>query len=147
MTQEAFAYIEDGYMYNGYIEKIDRLYPALRFVYRPTLSQNRARILDEMAAAKAEASEHIAARMIASRVKTWNLKDRNGKGVEVSTASALRLQPRLAKNLFNIVMGEIPTDVDPEESPESSSSNGTGDLAAALAGTSPEELEAEETKN
>ena len=53
-----YAYIHDGYTRSAYVAPRTRLYPAVRFLYRPMLAQGRAivsrAIIDTKDVAKAE---------------------------------------------------------------------------------------------
>lgn len=114
------GYIADGYTRKGYIEESPRLYPAVRFSYRPMIASERAAVNDRVANAKAAESEAYAAKAIASHVCDWDLCDCEGKSLPVKAEVAMRLQPALSNRLYRIVIGSDAPDQDPSEkaSPE-----------------------------
>lgn len=135
--------IPDGYTVHGYIAEVPRLYPALRFTYRPVLTQHRAIIFREIAKANdPNKEETIAAQAIARSVTGWDMKDAKGESVSLSTSSILRVQPKLLGRLFRIAMGDEAPDEDPNISATERDEKAGSDLAAALAGITPEEADA-----
>jgi hypothetical protein len=141
--QHVLGYIHDGYTMSGYITAAPRLYPALRFTFRPVLSQNRAVIFRQIAGAgDPRREESLAAQAIKAQLVDWDLKNHQGQPVAIEVSSILRVQPRLMNRLFRIVMGDEAGDEDPTLSDERRSASSEGELAAALAGLSPEEADA-----
>ena len=110
-----YAYIHDGYTRSAYVAPRTRLYPAVRFLYRPMLAQGRSivarAIMDTKDAAK---TEEIAAKAVAKQVVSWNLVDHLGADVPIDVAHLLRLQPLLLNRLYMIaVLGDEGGDEDP----------------------------------
>jgi len=140
------AYIPDGYERDGYIAEEPRLYPAVKFRYRPMLAQDRSQIQH----AFAQAAEHprkqdeLMAKAIESRVVQWDLIKQDGEPVPVKAREMVRLQPNMLYKLYAIVAGNIPSDEAP--SPDLCNSD-DGELDAALRGESLIEAEAREAKN
>lgn len=136
------GYIHDGYTLHGYVAAMPRLYPELRFTYRPVLSQNRAVIFRQIASMDdPRREESIAAQAIKAQLIDWDLKNHKGEAVAVETAEILRVQPRLMNRLFRIVMGDEPSDEDPLAAAAERDAQIESDLSAALAGCSPEEAD------
>jgi len=136
------AYIHDGYTRtDGYIRAVPRLHPAVYFTFRPMLAQARAVVNDQITKSGAKTGEMISAKAIASCVAAWDVKDADGEAVEISDASAARLQPALKHKLFLIVIGALPPDEIPEND-DDASERADRELAAALAGISTEEADA-----
>lgn len=142
-----YGYIDDGFTLDGRLNAVERLYPALKFKYRPILITNRSAIFSAIAkcgddSTKAEA---IAARAIKAQLVEWDLKNRKGELVPLEVASILRLQPTLNQRLFSVCMGSSAPDADPDEKPESLASNEA--LERALAGMTPEQIESADVGN
>lgn len=137
------GYIHDGYTVPGYIAASPRLHPALRFTFRPVLSQNRAVIFRRIANANdPRREESLAAQAIAAQLLDWDLRDHKGEAVAIEASQILRLQPRLMNRLFRIVMGDEAGDEDPLLTDDARDQDAESELAAALAGCTPEEADA-----
>lgn len=145
MTNESLTlgYIHDGYTLPGYIAAAPRLHPSLQFTFRPILSQNRAVIFRQIASANdPRREESLAAQAVKAQLVEWDLKDHKGEIVPIDVPAILRVQPRLMNRLFRIVMGDEAGDEDPNLSDEQRSDAVEAELAAALAGGTPEETAA-----
>ena len=71
---QVLGYIHDGYTISAYISALPRLYPELRFSYRPVLSQNRAVIFRQIASIDdPRKEESIAAQAIKAQMIDWDL--------------------------------------------------------------------------
>jgi hypothetical protein len=137
------GYIHDGYTLPGYIAAAPRLYPALRFTFRPILSQNRAVIFRQIASANdPRREESLAAQAVKAQLVDWDLKDHKGEVVPIDVPSILRMQPRLMNRLFRVLMGDEAGDEDPNLSDGQRSDAAEAELVAALAGCTPEEAAA-----
>ncbi|MEQ8788877.1 MAG: hypothetical protein RIC55_21375 [Pirellulaceae bacterium] len=136
------GYIHDGYTMHGYITAVPRLHPALRFTFRPVLSQNRAVIFRQIATADdPRREESLAAQAVKAQVIAWNLVNHHGGSVPLEVSHILRMQPQLFNRLFRIVMGDEAGDEDPSIADEVRNRDVEADLAAALAGETPEEAD------
>jgi hypothetical protein len=141
-SAEALGYIHDGYTMHGYITAVPRLHSSLRFTFRPILSQNRAVILRQIASANdPRREESLAAQAIKAQLIDWNLTNHRGEPVPLEASHLLRVQPQLFSRLFRIVMGDEPSDEDPSVSDSVRDRDVESDLAAALAGVTPEETD------
>ena len=134
--------IPDGYTRDdGYIARVPRLHPALRFSYRPALVSDRSDIFRAIRNAEtAREGEQIAARATAARVLSWNVTTPKGEEVEPNADEILRLSPELNSRLFQIVMGT-------EASDEIPGTEGTTDDAALEAAITGQPLEEVDAKN
>ena len=142
------AYIHDGYTINGYIAAEPRLYPAIRFVYRAMLNQNRSVIYRQIEqTADARKGESIAAAAIKSQLVSWDVVDHESKCIPIEVPHILRLQPILFQRLFRVITGSSPSDEDPDEQADEQAEDAEQSLQDALAGTTPEEHEAAAVKN
>jgi hypothetical protein len=119
MEGKVCGYIADGYTRKGYIAAVPRLYPALRFTFRPALTAERARINRQIVDSKTDdIGEAIAARETARRVVNWDLTDCDDKPVPCDAEHLLRVQPSLNGRLYRVVMGFEAPDEDESERPE-----------------------------
>ena len=143
MVSQTQGYIHDGYTISGYIKEEKRLYPSLRFTFRPLLAADRAIIFRTIARADDPRKEEtIAADTIRGHLVDWTLKDEKGKLVEIKTKHILRVQPRLLTRLFQVITGDIPSDEDPDAISSERDASAEQELKAALSGQQPEEAEA-----
>lgn len=145
--QQPLGFIHDGYTRQGYIAARKRLHPALRFTYRPMLSQNRAVIFHQMAAMEADEAERLAAEAVKAQLVSWDLKDHEDRTVEISVPNLLRVEPNLAVRLFQIVTGRDVSDEDPAWAERQKDHRHRQRLARALAGATPESEEEAEVGN
>lgn len=115
MSIPSSAFINDGYTREAYIKPVDRLRPAVRFTYRPALVVERDEILYGPASKGTPTAQAMAvAKLVASKIKAWNVCDANGKPVEINDGNVLRLDPSLFDRVFQIVLGSSTSDEDPE---------------------------------
>lgn len=138
-------YLHDGYTASGYVKAVPGLHGAVRFQFRPLMVSERSAWL--VLAEKAEksspgGSDKETARIVATRIKSWDVKDKDGNAAPISPESVLRLQPRLYQRVVGIVAGSEPTDLD-EQAPQGD------DLAAQAEAVffPATELQAQQQKN
>lgn len=127
MTVSAFISNDDGYTEVCYLDSLDRMYPAVRFNYRPIRVLDRIQIVDELRElnrkARSQNAESLIANEIASRVTSWEFLNSDGSVIEGSpepTKSAvLRLKPSLFVRFADVVIyGSDGGDMDPAEDPD-----------------------------
>ena len=149
MSDYLSAYIHDGYTAKGYIEGIERLYPAVRFTYRPILPKDRAvyvRAIQEAGNPRKE--EEIAAAAIAKSVKSWNVKKTESAesqklvDVPIKAAEILRLNVMVTNRIYRIVTGVEPSDSDPNSTDDSGKTDIDRMLDSTLNDESPEAADA-----
>lgn len=143
------GYFHDGYTADGYIAGVDRLYPSVRFRFRPVLTQNRAVIDSQMpAGGDPRKSETLAATVICAQLESWDMQKPKTMGsdelvaIELEASEVLRIPPALMNRLYRVVMGIDPPDEDPEASDDKRDNDAAEDIQAALAGMSPEDAAA-----
>jgi hypothetical protein len=107
-------YFHDGYTQNGFIAAVPLMHGSLRFTYRPALVEERSQLSDAAATLKPQLYDRQAAIFTAQKLVLWDLADVQGREVAISAEALLRLQPGLFVKLHRIVLGWIPTDVDPD---------------------------------
>lgn len=139
------GFIHDGYSLSGFICEVPRLHPALRFKYRAILAQNRAiifREMDKVLETDPRRAETISAEAMRAQLIEWDLKDKDGKPVEITTSNMLRVQPALGVRLFRILMGREAPDEDPATVAQERDAEASQALALALTGAGPEDADA-----
>lgn len=136
------AFIHDGYTRPGFIAPVAGLFPAVRFTFRPMLTQDRSVMTDRLSKVTPEVSDRISAEAVAARILEWDVKDSRGELVAINPANVLRLQPSALGRLFAIVTGTLPSDIDPEWSCAEQDAEADEQLRFAISGTRPEEADA-----
>lgn len=110
------AFISDGHTRPGYIEETD-FYPASRFEYRPATLQERVVIKDRVAREAlrrdAAAGEKLLNQWMVDHLLSWDVKDEDGKEVELTAENLSRLNPAFGFKLHAILMGDAVCDTDP----------------------------------
>ena len=125
------TYIDDGYTReDGYITAAqpaksgERLYDALSFSYRVATRKEvirhdaavRNALRDEDSDPEcAVKAERLACEFVASRVKTWSLKNRGHHAVDVTADACERLNAAVFGKLYRIVRGSDVSDPKPTE--------------------------------
>lgn len=107
------AFIDDGQTEAAYIAGQERLYPELRFEYRPALPSELSAYYRLMNATKDADADSVAATWAAARMVSWSVADRSGNPVTANAASMLRLRPGLFFRLLRIIRGDEAGDIDP----------------------------------
>lgn len=113
------GYINDGQTRSGYVQAVPRLYPAVRFKFRPVLARDRAVIVGRVSRGDDTEAEKVAAWLLATNIVEWDLRMGDGQTVPLETRHTKRLQPMLLQKLYLIVLGAVASDEDPEEVEES----------------------------
>jgi hypothetical protein len=136
----AQAYLEKNCTSKAFVRAVAGLYPDVRFTYRPALVEEREIVIAPNRDAKPDAIVRKTAAFVADKLAEWDVKDSKGNAVEKSAANLLRLQPALYDRFVGIVLGYLPTDIDPtwpeavkeKEAEEQHESALTGDELAAV---------------
>jgi hypothetical protein len=136
-------YFHDGYTQSGFIAAVPLMHGSLRFTYRPALVEERSQLSDAAAALKSHLYDRQVAMFTAQKIVLWDLNDAEGREVAVSAEALLRLQPGLFVKLHRIVLGWIPSDIDPAWPAETMDRALDDETEAALAGHSVGELREE----
>lgn len=152
MSQENGAwppvYIVDGYTQAAYIQGRFNVHGPCRFDFRPAQCQERAIVYRQIGeTTDARKVEFLQASMIARHVTNWNLKKRDGSLVPIKSEEIVRLRPTLVMRIFSIICGENGGDIDPEADEHMTAAQIDDELTMAMAGSTPEEREAEAEKN
>ncbi len=98
------GFIDDGYTRDGYIAATPYC-PAIEFTYRPVLDESRIVLIDHINTADSKSKALAGQKMLASHLKSWDLKDSAGEVVEINEANMRRVEPNTLLKLRNIVMG------------------------------------------
>ena len=106
---------DDGYTVSAFIRGRERMYPDLRFSFRPVLSPEWAEFAERTPQTVPDRMRHNAAGIVNSIV-SWDAKDRRGKVVEITADNVLRLHRDLFMRIVDIVINSVDGgDPDPEE--------------------------------
>lgn len=108
------AFIADGYEKQCYIAGVDRLHPEMRLTIRQMLQVDRGKYNKELAKTTGEAVEHEAAKLVQSRLISWDLMNGDGKVAPIRVEWILKLQPMLFSRIYDIVLGHDGGDPDPK---------------------------------
>lgn len=85
-------------------ESLQYFVPPLRFRYRPMTAEENHGFERPSDCVVITLNATIYARMLAERIKAWDLKGPDGKVLPISEATMLRLRPELFKRLEGIVL-------------------------------------------
>lgn len=146
MTPTNLNYIpDDGYTEPGYIDPQPLLHGALRFSFRPMITEERAKLLAAVENMSGDAYDRMAADMMAKKLVEWDLVDAKGEPVPISARIVLRLKPALFNTLYKIMLGFDATDRDPDWQDETADLKAAEQYASALSehGDMPGEVRAE----
>lgn len=104
----------DGYTESGYVAEVPRLHPAVRFKFRPALSEQRALYVEAADQYKASKLKTVEAALLAKLLVSWDLKDPAGNPAPLDEKGLARVKPLLFNRLFRVALGEEPSDDDPQ---------------------------------
>ena len=136
MTVSAFVSNDDGYTEIAYIEARERMYPAVRFNYRPIRVLDRVNIMEELRElnrkGRSQNAESMIATEIANRVTSWEFLDPQGDVIDESPEptkkSVLCLKPQLFVRFADVILyGTDGGDMDPCEDPSEEDGLDLGD--------------------
>jgi len=136
-------YFDDGYTRDGFVAAVPRLHGALRFRYRPTLVEQRGELREAVAKLDSPGCTRHVAAFLASQLVAWDLVDRRRQPVAVAADTLLRIHPELLIKVQNIVLGYVPSDVDPAWDEPTEQRVLDEAAAAALAGSTVGEVREE----
>ncbi len=109
------AYVpDDGYTEPGYLTGVRNLYPPCRFSYRPMLTSERMDFIGGNASLKPRQQNQRVAELLAKRITKWDLKKPDGSPVPLVADQVLRLKPALFERLYEVVLGTVAYDDDPD---------------------------------
>ena len=124
---------DDGYTEKGYIKEEEGLHRALRFEYRPFLVTVRSRLVQQLDKLSQEKQDVRVAEELQKRLQSWSLADAEGAEVPLSLNVIQRLKPALFYKLYSIVLGTMPSDIDPEWNTETLMENVNAEAEAVIA--------------
>lgn len=105
------AYIpDDGYSEKFYIESVPGLFPAVRGEFRLAGVATRAKHREVSRRLTEEQYDEKGAELMAAKLDSWNIE-----GLDChKKADVLKLKPLLFVKLYAIIVGDVPSDTDPE---------------------------------
>jgi hypothetical protein len=105
----------DGYTEPGFIAARVGLFDEdFRFKFRPLLVQEQSKWMKESGGIKDSERDRKIAQLMSERIVEWDLADDDGKMVPISVAECLTIKPALFSQIFGIILGTDPSDVDPK---------------------------------
>lgn len=122
MSVSAFVSDDDGYTEVGYIESRERMYPAVRFNYRPIRVLDRVQVVEELRdlnrKGRSQNAEALIANEIANRVIKWEFLAPDGSEIEgtpePTKKNVLCLKPQLFVRFADVIIyGTDGGDMDP----------------------------------
>lgn len=106
---------DDGWTKAGYLAELPNVHDALRFTYRPTLIQERSKIIAALHGKKSHLQDAELAKALAYYIKSWSVVDLNDKPAPVTAKFIERLNYQVFDRLLAIVIyGSGASDTDPE---------------------------------
>jgi hypothetical protein len=105
---------EDGYTRKFYVAPEPGIYESIRGTFRPATKAARTRLTERVEKLSVEDADKATAEEVAPRILSWSEEDGHGKPLPITPDTVLGLQPELLRVLSGIVMGYVPTDLDPE---------------------------------
>ena len=135
------GFIPDGQVRKGYVARKPGVHPAVHFEYRPTMpveragfNQTQANLYKTDAPKDAETAQKNMAKFLAKKLISWDLRDGSKNVVAISEATLLGgVENNLFADLYAIVMGYRPSDVDPA-APEEKPADEGAELGNSVAG-------------
>ena len=124
------GYIADGYTVSAYLAEAPKLYPALRFKFRPCTSEEVNGFIESLAGKGAREEARAVAKFLATKIASWDVQDAAGKEILVSEAALSRLHVSLSRRLYRVVIGTEAWDDDPQ-APTDQADRQAGDSKAA----------------
>jgi hypothetical protein len=135
-----FIPFDDGYTLPGFIKAVEGLHGSLRFSYRPTPTLVRSSWLKALENVDDEQYEQRTATILARKIVSWDFVDLEHKPVPITMEGALHLQPTIFRKLEGIVLGTLPTDIDPQWTESQKKESADNALDAVLRGCDPATL-------
>ena len=102
MTVSAFV-SDDGYTVKAFVEGVYNLYPESNIEFRLSTAEQRTKLLDWHDSSKPSERPGIVAKAVSAKLVSWDLKDGEGKPVEISEENVAKLHPALFTRYRNIV--------------------------------------------
>lgn len=105
---------DDGYTDDFYVAPEPGLYGSIRGTYRPATKPSRSKHTERVEKMTDAQADQATAEEIAPRIVSWSEVDAEGNPLAITPQTVLGLRPELFRVLAGIVMGYVPTDLDPE---------------------------------
>lgn len=122
------AIIEDGYTRTSFLNAVEGIYPAVKFVWRPATLEQRSQYVDYIGT---NSNSHTEAKRTMECLAKHLDKLEDCKSIDITPMNLLKLHPLLGRRLTQIIIwGDLAPDLD-KDSP---------DFKASLANTSLDEF-------
>lgn len=119
MARERLRYIEDGYTEDGFVRRRPGMWDEdLRFLYRPMTVIQQKKLMREVSKKREDDVDgqlKLQALAVCKQIIEWEYKRPDGRSVEVSVDSLLKMKPMLFAAVCSIVGGFEPSDVDHDQ--------------------------------
>ncbi len=113
MQNEVLGFIDDGYTEQGFVRGEPGLHPDVRFEWRPSVPEELDRYNADADRLKGTELRKHAARFLAAKLVSWDLRNGKGDVVPISLPNVLRLKDGLFMHLLRVTLGIRASDVDP----------------------------------
>ncbi len=133
--------IRDGYTEHGYIREEERLYPALRFQFRPLTFAERDAVASSITGKSPSESAEMFCKAVVAHVTKWDAVEDN-KALPIDLETVRLMRPNLVDRLYNIISGRLCGDYD-KEAPQAPQEKMDSALKSALYGKPPGQVKEE----
>ena len=108
------AFIDDGYNREARILPSSGNWPEILFTFRPMSASEASEFV-----AKSKNLDHVGwqkalARVVASKIVSWNVRNRSGEPVEPNEGNVFRIVPPLLLAFWKVINSEQPEGVEVE---------------------------------
>lgn len=105
---------DDGYDEPFYIAPEPGIHGSMRGTFRPASKPARSKHTQRCEKLSDEEADKATAEEVAPRILSWSEVDKDGQPRPITSESLLGIKPALFQILTGIVMGYVPTDLDPQ---------------------------------
>ena len=103
------AFIDDGYTREGRIAEEAERWPEIRFSYRPMTAAEYGEHAARIDKGTESDAYRVMSEMLARKVTLWNLRNRDGVTVKITSENLLLLVQPVFVKLWGIVSGREPS--------------------------------------
>jgi hypothetical protein len=128
------AIINDGYNETAVIHEVPRLYPAVKFAFRPMLISQRQDYFKGAEKLTGLPLRRFVAGYLVAHLVSWDVQDAKGQPVPITVDNVLRLKEKLFTRLFGIVNTDEASDETPDETPAEKDQDALDAIKAAETG-------------
>lgn len=104
---------DDGYNEKFYVAPEPGIHGSIRGTFRPASKPARSKHTQRCEKLTDEEADKATAEEVAPRILTWSEVDKDGQPRPITPETVLGIKPALFQILTGMVMGYVPTDLDP----------------------------------